>query len=69
MKLSKQFQLYESEATQFLNKLKQSNPKLEENQKQGRSLLWDKGPIDLDTSRRNAESKIPQSPYVYQNKH
>jgi hypothetical protein len=69
MKLSKQFQLYESEATQFLNTLKKDNPKLEETQKQGRDLLWDKGPIDLDTSRRNSESKVPQSPYVYQNSH
>jgi hypothetical protein len=69
MKLSKQFQLYESEATQFLNNLKKNNPALEEAQKQGRSLLWDKGPIDLDTSRRNADSKVQQSPYVYQNNH
>jgi hypothetical protein len=69
MKFSKQFQLYESEATQFINSLKQSNPKLEQGQRDGRALLWDKAPINLDEQQRLAESKIGQQAYVYQNKH
>jgi hypothetical protein len=68
MKLSKQFQRYESEATQFLNNLKKSNPAIEQGQLKGRSLLWDKAPINLDTRAEISEITIPQQPYVYQNK-
>jgi hypothetical protein len=68
MKLSKQFQLYESEATKFINELKRKNPQLEESQRAGRALLWDKAPIDLDQTQRADESRIKQQAYVYQNK-
>lgn len=66
MIFSKQFQMYESEATQFLNQLKVKNPKLEEQQQQGRALLWDKEPLDLDTQQRHKASRVPQQAYVYQ---
>ena len=59
---------YESEATQFINGLKKQNPALEESQRAGRALLWDKAPIDLDWKRRNDDSRITQQAYVYQNK-
>ncbi|HEX8955814.1 MAG TPA: DUF3460 family protein [Burkholderiaceae bacterium] len=59
---------YESEATQFINGLKKQNPKLEESQRAGRALLWDKAPIDLDWKRRNDDSRIKQQAYVYQSK-
>jgi aspartate ammonia-lyase len=52
MKFTKQFQRYESEITQFINELKQKNPDLEEQQRAGRALLWDKPPVDLDTQER-----------------
>lgn len=68
MKFSKQFQLYESEATLFINGLKQANPKLEQGQREGRALLWDKAPIDLDNQQRADESRIDQQAYVYQTK-
>ncbi|MBC3805843.1 DUF3460 family protein [Undibacterium seohonense] len=68
MKFSKQFSLYQSEATQFLTSLKEANPQLEQSQRDGRALLWDKAPVDLDTQRRSAEARISQQPYVYQNK-
>ncbi len=68
MKFSKQFQLYESEATQFIKNIKEANPKLEQAQREGRALLWDKAPIDLDTLRRAGESRVNQQAYVYQNK-
>jgi hypothetical protein len=64
MKLSKQHTDYQSEATQFINSLKEKNPHLEESQRAGRALLWDKSPIDLDTKASN----VPQQAYVYQNK-
>ena len=68
MKFSKQFSLYQSEATQFLNGLKVANPQLDQSQRDGRALLWDKAPIDLDTQQRSLESKVAQQAYVYQNK-
>ncbi|MFZ6844327.1 DUF3460 family protein [Undibacterium sp. RuTC16W] len=68
MKFSKQFSLYESEATQFIKSLKQANPALEQSQRDGRALLWDKAPTDLDTQQRSKESRIEQQAYVYQNK-
>jgi hypothetical protein len=66
MKLISQFNKhYESEATQFLNQLKQKNPQLEESQRAGRALLWDKEPTDLDQQRRANESCVKQRAYVY----
>ncbi len=68
MKFSKQFSRYQSEFTQFISDLKQKNPKIEEGQQQGRSLLWDKAPIDLEAKERAEQSRVKQQPYVYQNK-
>jgi hypothetical protein len=68
MKLSKQHSQYESEITKFIKDLKKQNPKLEDQQRAGRALLWDKAPTDLDTQARNKESRVNQQAYVYQNK-
>lgn len=68
MKLTKQLQLYESEITQFISALKKKNPNLEESQRAGRALLWDKEPIDLDQKQRADDSRVKQQAYVYQNK-
>ena len=68
MKLTKQFDRYQSEITLFINDLKAKNPGLEESQRAGRALLWDKPPIALDQQERNKDSSIKQSAYVYQNK-
>ncbi|MBI3285779.1 MAG: DUF3460 family protein [Burkholderiales bacterium] len=65
MKFSKQFSLYESEATQFINGLKLANPKMEQGQRDGRALLWDKAPIDLEATQRAQESRVKQQAYVY----
>ena len=69
MKLSKQYTQYESEITKFIKELKQKNPKLEEQQREGRALLWDTAPIDLDQRERAEDSRVQQQAYVYQNKH
>jgi len=66
MSFLKKFRSYQSETTQFLTELKRQNSNLEESQRQGRALLWDKPPVDLDTQRRIQESELPQPPYVYQ---
>ena len=68
MKLTRQFKGYQSEITQFIEELKQKNPALEEQQRIGRALLWDKDPIDLDATDRARASGVKQQPYVYQNK-
>ncbi|QAU34195.1 DUF3460 family protein [Janthinobacterium sp. 17J80-10] len=68
MKLSKQYSLYESEITRFIKDLKEKNPKLEEQQRAGRALLWDKTPVDLDARERAEQSRVKQQAYVYQNK-
>ncbi len=68
MKFSKQFSLYQSEATRSINGLKEANPTMEQGQRDGRALLWDKTPVDLDNQRRAAEARVNQQPYVYQNK-
>ncbi len=58
---------YESEVTQFIKELKAKNPAMEEGQRQGRSLLWDKA-VDRDASREFSEARVAQQPYVYQSK-
>ena len=68
MKLSKQQTEYVSDFTKFLNDLKQKNATLEEKQRAGRAIWWDKSPIDLDARRRTEESRIKQQAYVYQPK-
>lgn len=69
MKLSKQFQLYESDHTQFIKALKEKNSGIEQGQREGRALLWDKPPVSLSEQQRQMESAIKQQAYVYQNKH
>jgi hypothetical protein len=69
MIFSKQQTRYVSEFTVFLDELKQKNPLIDEGQRTGRALLWDKAPIDLDATQRTEASRVKQQPYVYQNKH
>ena len=57
--------MYESEITQFLKTLKQERPSLDAEQREGRALLWDKAPIDLDERTRADASRVAQKPYVY----
>ncbi|HEV7817113.1 MAG TPA: DUF3460 family protein [Janthinobacterium sp.] len=68
MKFSKQFNLYESDHTKFIKELKAKNPGMEEGQRAGRALLWDKAPVSLSEQERQLESAVKQQPYVYQNK-
>jgi hypothetical protein len=68
MKLSKQFSLYESDHTLFIKSLKEKNPALDEEQRAGRALLWDKAPSTLSEQDRQRESAVKQQAYVYQNK-
>ena len=63
---------YKSDVTTFIEELKAAKPTLEDEQRAGRALLWDK-PIDREAQAglRSAEaavveaSTVPQKPYVY----
>ncbi len=56
---------YVSEPTQFINQLKKSRPELDEQQRAGRALLWDKEQ-DRQLQAGFNEARVPQKPYVYQ---
>lgn len=56
---------YRSDVTQFIDQLKAQRPTLEDEQRRGRALLWDR-PVDLDTQAEWRQARVPQQPYVYQ---
>ena len=58
---------YKSDVTAFLEELKARKPTLEEEQRKGRALLWDKA-IDRNAEAEYREVTVPQQPYVYQTK-
>ena len=49
---------YVSEYTHFMNKFLQENPEVAKGQVEGRALLWDKAPINLDERARQDESSV-----------
>lgn len=57
---------YVSEYTQFMQSFLQQNPQIAQGQLEGRALLWDKSPIDLDERQRQDASRIKAKPYPYQ---
>jgi hypothetical protein len=56
---------YKSDVTSFIEELKARKPALEDEQRQGRALLWDRA-IDRDAQAEYAQARVPQQPYVYQ---
>jgi hypothetical protein len=58
---------YRSDVTQFIDTLKQDRPSLEQEQRQGRALLWDK-PVDRELQQQWKQARIAQQAYVYQTK-
>jgi hypothetical protein len=63
--LRKPESMYQSDITQFINQMKEKKPTLEEEQRKGRALLWDKKPIDLDERSQVKSSRVEQTGYVY----
>ena len=59
---------YKSDVTSFIEELKANKPTLEEEQRHGRNLLWDKR-IDRDAQADYGDARVPQQPYVYQTDH
>jgi hypothetical protein len=56
---------YQSDATDFILQLKAARPDLEERQRAGRNLLWDKN-VDRAAWSDYREGQVEQKPYVYQ---
>ncbi len=56
---------YMSDATVFLNQLKKEHPELDEQQRAGRALLWEK-PVDRTLWQDFDAAEVAQKPYVYQ---
>ncbi len=59
--------MYESEFTRFICELKRQRPQLEAEQRKSRAIWWDHKQ-DLETLKREKESRVKQQAYVYQNK-
>ncbi|MBB2486482.1 DUF3460 family protein [Mitsuaria sp. WAJ17] len=58
---------YKSEVTQFIDELKAKKPTLEQEQRDGRALLWDK-PVDRAAQADYRSARVAQQAYVYQTK-
>lgn len=56
---------YKSDVTSFIDELKARRPSLEQEQKAGRALLWDRD-IDRQAQSEYQAAKVAQQPYVYQ---
>ena len=56
---------YTSGITQFLTSLKTEKPSLEAEQREGRSIWWDKK-VDRSDLQEFSAARLPQKPYVYQ---
>ncbi len=60
--------MYESEITQFIRDLKATRPHLEEDQRKGRAIWWDKKPLDVTERAEQDGARVPQQPYPYATK-
>jgi hypothetical protein len=56
---------YKSDTTAFIEQLKAGKPTLEEEQRRGRALLWDRR-IDSQAQAEYDEARVAQQAYVYQ---
>jgi hypothetical protein len=56
---------YRSDVTQLIDDLKTKNPRLEADQREGRSRLWDR-PLNREEWQGYQAGRVPQKPYVYQ---
>ena len=58
---------YKSDVTHFIDQLKAQRPTLEDEQRAGRALLWDRQ-IDRQAQAEWRDARVPQQAYVYQTK-
>jgi hypothetical protein len=57
--------MYESDITKFIKELKAAKPHLEEDQRKGRAIWWDKKPLDMSEQRESIAASVPQKAYPY----
>jgi hypothetical protein len=55
---------YRSETTDFISDLKRARPELDEQQRAGRALLWDKN-VDREHLADSSAARVKQGAYVY----
>ncbi len=60
--------MYESDFTKFIRDLKAARPHLEEDQRKGRAIWWDKAPLNVTEKAEQDEARVPQQPYPYATK-
>jgi hypothetical protein len=58
---------YKSDVTNFIDELRAKKPSLEQEQRDGRALLWDKQ-VDRQAQADYRAARVAQQPYVYQTK-
>ena len=56
---------YKSDVSSFIDELKAKKPTLEDEQRQGRAIWWDRR-IDRRAEDDYQDARVPQQPYVYQ---
>lgn len=56
---------YTSDVTSFIENMKRERPTLEDEQRRGRSLLWDRA-LDLKVQADHRKARVRQQAYVYQ---
>ena len=57
--------MYESDLTKFMRQFLAEHPEEVESQRTGRAIWWDKRPKELAEERVMDNSRVAQSPYVY----
>ena len=58
---------YTSDITNLIQEMKANNPSLEDDQRRGRAIWWDRR-VDRATQDAYDESRVRQQAYVYQSK-
>jgi hypothetical protein len=64
--MSRYYRNYESEISAFLRELKQEHPEIEQHQREGRRLLWEKPPLSPDELKREMNPEVKLKPYIYE---
>ncbi|HSC64429.1 MAG TPA: DUF3460 family protein [Caldimonas sp.] len=58
---------YKSDISSFIDELKAKKPTLEDEQRRGRAIWWDRR-VDLQAETEYEDARVRQQPYVYQTK-
>ena len=58
---------YKSDISSFIDELKAKKPTLEDEQRLGRAIWWDRR-VDLRAEDEYEDARVRQQPYVYQNR-